>query len=127
MVLPEQVPGDELTAIFASDPAAIADPFPVWDRLREAAPVHRHGSVVLVSRYADVKALQRDGVNLSNRYAIDGTLVAANYARLSDEQVTAAKEIAALESLYMPRSDGETHARLRGIAHRAFTPRRVAG
>jgi cytochrome P450 len=126
MVLPEQVPGDELTAIFASDPEAIADPFPVWDRLREAAPVHRHGSVVLVSRYADVKALQRDGANLSNRYAIDGTLVAANYARLTDEQVKAAKEIAALESLYMPRSDGETHARLRGIAHRAFTPRRVA-
>lgn len=124
--LTEHIPDEELTAIFASEPSAIADPFPIWNLLREAAPVHRHGSVVLVSRYADVKALQRDGVNLSNRYAIDGTLVAANYARLTAEQVTAAKEIAALEALYMPRSDGDTHTRLRGIAHRVFTPRRVA-
>lgn len=118
--------GDQLTAILGSDPAAIADPFPVWDQLRTSAPVHRHGSVVLVSRYDDVKRLQRDGTTLSNRYAIDGTLVAANYARLDEEQVAAAKDIAAFEALYMPRSDGDTHARLRGIAHRAFTPRRVA-
>lgn len=123
---PPSTPSDELGAIFASDPEAIADPFPVWNQLREAAPVHRHGSVVLVSRYADVKRLQLDGDNLSNRYAIDGTLVAANYAKLNDEQVAAAKEIAAFEALYMPRSDGDTHSRLRGIAHRVFSPRRVA-
>lgn len=123
---PPTTPDAELTAILASDPDAIADPFPVWNRLRDVAPVHRHGSVVLVSRYADVKRLQRDSDHLSNRYAIDGTLVAANYARLDDEQVAAAKEIASFESLYMPRSDGDDHARLRGIAQRAFSPRRVA-
>lgn len=124
--VPSTTLDDALDAIFASDPEAIRDPFPVWNRLRETAPVHRHGSVVLVSRYADVKRLQRDSDNLSNRYAIDGTLVAANYAKLNDEQVAAAKEIAAFEALYMPRSDGDVHDRLRGIAQRVFSPRRVA-
>jgi len=56
----------DLAAVFASDPRALADPFPVWSRLREAAPVYPLGDLALVGRHADVSALLRDPRLLSN-------------------------------------------------------------
>jgi cytochrome P450 len=115
-----------LTLLLASDPATMAGADAIWDELRATAPVHRHGAVVLVSDYARVKDLVRDTQRLSNRYAIDGTLVAAHASRLSTDQQRAQREIAEFESLYVSRSDGDQHGRLRAVAHRAFTPRRIA-
>jgi cytochrome P450 len=116
---------EQLDLLLASDPAAMADPHAVWARLREDAPVHRHDAVVLVSDYASVKELARDR-RLSNRDGIDGTLFAARRARLNEEQRAAQAEVASFEALYLVRSDGSEHARLREAAHRAFTPRRIA-
>jgi cytochrome P450 len=116
---------EQLDLLLASDPARMADPYAVWEPLREAAPAHRHDAVVLVTDYATVKELSRDR-RLSNRDAIDGTLFAARRARLNEEQRAAQSEIASFESLYVSRSDGDQHGRLREAAHRAFTPRRIA-
>jgi cytochrome P450 len=117
---------ERLDGLLASDPAAMADPFPLWRELRESAPVHRHGAVVLVTSYDEVKLQTRNAVGLSSRYGIDGTLFAANRERLGESQRRAQSEIAEFESLYISRSDGDQHERLRNVAHRAFTPRRIA-
>jgi cytochrome P450 len=117
---------ERLTLLLDSNPEAMRDPFPLWRELRETAPVHRHRDVVLVSSYAEVKRQLRDHVGLSSRAGIEGSLFAANRSRLDDRQRRAQSEIAEFEALYLSRSDGEQHTRLRTIAHRAFTPRRIA-
>jgi cytochrome P450 len=114
-----------LSAILGSQPEAMGDPFPVWRELRETAPVLRHGGVVLVSSYAEVKKWARNTTDLSNRYSIEGNLFAANRERLGPEQQQALLEISEFESRYISRSDGEQHERLRNVSHRAFTPRRI--
>jgi cytochrome P450 len=115
-----------LDAILASRPEAMGDPFPIWRELRETAPVHRHGAMVLISSYEEVKKRTRNTTDLSNRYSIEGNLFAANRERLEPEQQQALLEIAEFESRYLSRSDGEQHERLRNVSHRAFTPRRIA-
>jgi cytochrome P450 len=114
-----------LGALLASRPEAMADPYPIWRELRESAPVTRHGAIVLVSSHAEVKRLARDKVALSNRGGIDGSLFEANRERLTPEQQGAQSDIAQFESLYVSRSDGEQHDRLRKVCARAFTPRRI--
>ena len=115
-----------LDGILGSRPEAMADPYPVWRRLRETAPTLRHGKVVLVSSYEEVKKRTRNTTDLSNRYSIDGSLFATNRERLEPEQQQALLEISEFESRYVSRSDGEQHERLRNVSHRAFTPRRIA-
>jgi cytochrome P450 len=120
-------PIDEaLTDILGSRPQAMADPFPTWDRLREEVPVHRFGPRVLVSRHADVRALIRNKASLSSRAFIEGSQAEAIFTSLTEEQQRAHLEVSAFESNYLSRSDGDAHTRLRNVAHRAFTPRRVA-
>src|SRR5579862_5320325 len=46
---------DDLTALFEGQ--RLDDPYPVWNRAREAAPVIRLPSLVLVTRFAEVKEL----------------------------------------------------------------------
>ncbi|GAA4540186.1 cytochrome P450 [Pseudonocardia xishanensis] len=47
-------------------------------------------------------------------------------AGLTPEQLTLYWEVAEFESRQLGRSDGDVHTRLRDIARRAFTPRRIA-
>ena len=114
-----------LDALIASDADAISDPFPVWRELRETTPVRRHGAVVLISSYDDVKRYSRDAINFSNRSAIDGSLFETNRQRLDPRQKRAQSAVAEFESRYVSRSDGDQHDRLRSICHGAFTPRRI--
>jgi cytochrome P450 len=115
-----------LEELFASRPEALADPWPLWEELRTVGPVHRVGPRVLVSRYEDVKPILRTSELFSNGWATSGSQAQEIVSRLSEEQRIAHLALAEFESKYVSRSDGEAHARLRGIAHRAFTPRRIA-
>src|SRR4051794_36285171 len=112
--------------ILASRPDAMRDPYPVWRRLRDEAPVHVRPEIVLVSRHADVKALIRDGRRFSSNAFQVGSRAESVRRGLSGEQLEAFEDVAAFEALYLSRSDGDAHERLRRIAHRAFTPRRIA-
>jgi cytochrome P450 len=52
------------------DPGYVADPFPVWDRLREACPIahtDRWGGSWLPTRYEDVAAIAHDIEHFSSR------------------------------------------------------------
>lgn len=115
-----------LASIFASDPIAMAHPDATWRELREHAPVHRLGPIVLVARHVDAREILKDQQRFSSRYFATGSRAAAIRASLTPEQQAANDEIAAFESMYMSRSDDEQHDRLRGSANRVFTPRRMA-
>jgi cytochrome P450 len=117
---------DQLSRILASDPEAMAHPEPVWRALRETAPVHRIGPVVLVSGYHDAREVLRDDQRFSSRYFVTGSRAEAIKAALTGPELQAYEEIGAFESMYMSRSDDEQHERLRGSANRVFTPRRMA-
>jgi cytochrome P450 len=97
-----------------TDPAFVADPYPVYDRLRREAPVvlhEGHGSW-LVSRHADVDRVLRDR-------AFGRAFVPREpYERFAPWNLV--NEHAMLE-LEPPE-----HTRLRGLVGRAFSPRRIA-
>jgi cytochrome P450 len=115
----------ELSRLFASDPDAMADPVPLWRALRDGPSVYRHEARAIVSRYTLVKAALRDPTRLNNRSYTEGTLARSVMAGLSDAEVQAFNEVHGFEAMYVSRTDGETHDRLRGVANRVFTPRRV--
>jgi cytochrome P450 len=112
--------------LFASDPGTLADPFPVWRRLREEAPVHDQGEMTLVSRHRDVQAVLRNGADTSKGGYRSGSWAEAVRARLPEDSRPLFDQLRGFESMYLVRSDGEDHSRRRRIAHRAFTPRRIA-
>src|SRR5207244_263031 len=66
------------------------------------------------------------GERLRRRGASAGSRALELRALLDEEGRAAFDEVAAYEGNFISRTDGERHARLRGIAHRAFTPRRIA-
>jgi cytochrome P450 len=117
---------DELALVFASDPAAMADPHPLWRRLREQHRVYRHEHTVLLTRYADIRELHRDSVHGSRRGFFEGTRAEAIRSSLPPDAQDAFDRVAAFQGLQVSRTEGDDHERLRRIAHRAFTPRRIA-
>ncbi len=116
----------ELTRLIQSDPDAVGNPYPLYHELLERARVHQWGPTVVLSSFADVKATVRNTTAFSNRALSVGSRADAILAGLSPSEAAIFREISAFESMYISRADGELHARLRAIAHRAFTPRKMA-
>ena len=94
-------------------------------RSANGTPVHRHGAVTLVTRYGDVRRLAKDTRLSSAYHAGVSTLRGDLGSEFTDEQRAMHSSVSEFESRYVSRSDGEAHDRLRGIMHRAFTPRRM--
>jgi cytochrome P450 len=117
---------ERLNSLFASHPEELIDPYPVYRELAESGPVVAWGPTMLVTRYADVKPLLRDGVRYGNGYRAQGTLHEHTRSQLAGAYRDALDEVTWFEAMYMSRADGDVHKRLREIAHRAFTPRRIA-
>jgi cytochrome P450 len=116
----------DLERLFASDPAALARAPELWRQLREQAPVHRHGPVLMLSRHDDVKPLLAADVAAFGKGGAESTQALEQLAALAAEEQAIFRELLAFESLFMSRTtDAERHDRLRRIAHRAFTPRRI--
>lgn len=106
-----------------SDQTFRNNPYPTYARLRQTMPVAPavapfFGRAWLISRYDDVAAILRD-------------------SRYSSDMRKNGRQEPALVDLLMPRVlkamrvsmvtvDDPDHARLRGLVHQAFTPRRVA-
>ncbi len=114
-----------LSSLFASDPAAMADPFSLLRECRETACVYSLGPMTLITRHAQVRDASRDTERLSNRTFL-GSRAEDALSRMTDAQREAYRIVSAFESNYVSRSDGEQHARLRRVMQRAFTPRRIA-
>ena len=96
------------------DPEFLADPYPVYHRLRAEAPVYRHpfGFYVL-TRYDDVAAFLRDA-----RFGKSG------YQALFEARFGGGPDASWL-ALSMLFRDPPDHTRLRALVGQAFTPRVV--
>src|ERR1700742_2383930 len=100
------------------DPEVLADPYPLYRRLREEDPVHwdPYLHAWVVTRYADV-------VTVLHRYRAGRTPSPARLEELGMGELT---PIAALMVRQMLFLDPPEHGRVRRLAAAAFTPRRVA-
>jgi cytochrome P450 len=93
------------------DAALKVDPYPVWRRLRDEAPAYYNDRYDFwaLSRFEDVDVAHRDPATFSSAH---GTVLES----MSPEPV---------ETGMMIFADPPEHTRLRRLASRAFTPRRV--
>ena len=101
------------------DPAVVADPYPLYRRLRTEDPVHwdpfLHAWVV--TRYADV-------VTVLHRFSARATPAPEQLEALGLSALIPVARVMVRQMLFM---DAPAHARIRALASQAFTPRRVAG
>jgi pimeloyl-[acyl-carrier protein] synthase len=99
------------------DPEVLADPYPLYHRLRSEDPVHwdpfLHAWVV--TRYADV-------VTVLHRFSAARTPTPEQLAAMGLESLTPIARVMVRQMLFL---DPPSHTRIRGLASQAFTPRRV--
>lgn len=103
-----------------SDPSVQANPYPIFEDLRENDPVFWNGNAWLISRYEDCVALFTDPRMSSQR--IDAT-----FAVLPED---VQKELQPLREVLGDRmllSDPPKHTRLRTLVMKAFSARAAAG
>jgi cytochrome P450 len=115
-----------ITRLIESRPEDIADPYPLYEELLERSPVHRWGPSLAVARFADIKEIAKDAVTFSNRAYSVGSRARTILDGLNEHDAEVFREVSSFEAMYISRADGEQHDRLRQIAHRAFTPRKMA-
>jgi len=118
----------ELASYLRGDPEVTGWPYPMYARWRASAPVYPYqgGPAYVLTRYRDVKAIMNDGVRISNNGYRHGKLAAGVLASLPPADHQLFYDVLDFESSYISRTDGAEHDRLRRIARRAFTPRRIA-
>jgi cytochrome P450 len=116
----------EVTAFLDGDPQVLTDPYPLFAELREHAPVYAHGAYTVLSRYDDARTVYLDHDRFKKNYYAQGTYAASIRARIPPDLTDLYQEVDAFEGLFVSRVDDEVHARLRRIAHRAFTPRMIS-
>ena len=100
------------------DPAVLADPYPLYARLREAAPVawDPYLACWVVTAYDDVLTVLKE-------FSADRTPDAAAMARLGLGEIGPLAEVMARQMLFL---DAPAHTHLRKICSAAFTPRSIA-
>jgi pimeloyl-[acyl-carrier protein] synthase len=114
----EEITYDDLPLFNPFDPVTHADPYPAYRELRERDPVHSpFPGVWVLSRHRDVTALLRDARGSSDRRK-------SPLYDLFIQSLPVPPDAEALQPS-MLFLDPPDHDRLRGLVHRAFTPRRV--
>jgi cytochrome P450 len=100
------------------DPEVLANPYPLYRRLREEDPVHwdPYLHAWVVTRYADV-------ITVLHRYRADRTPDPERLTALGMGELTPISALMVRQMLFL---DPPEHRRVRGLASVAFTPRRVA-
>ncbi|MEJ7800434.1 MAG: cytochrome P450 [Ilumatobacter sp.] len=116
--------GALVARVVASDPAFVADPYPVLSAIREATPIVRIGSSDrwMLTRFSDVHATLRDrrlGRAYSHRYAHSDLDLAEPDPRWADFHEHEAWSLLSLEP--------PEHTRIRRLISKVFTPSAVAG
>ena len=99
------------------DPEVLANPYPLYHRLRSEDPVHwdPYLHAWVVTRYADV-------VHVFQRFSADRTPTPEQLTALGLSALTPLAEVMVLQMLFL---DPPNHGRVRGLASKAFTARRV--
>jgi len=99
------------------DPAVLADPYPLYRRLREQDPVHWDPFLHawIVTRY-------QDAVTVLHRFSADRIRTPEQLSRMGCDGLNPIARVMLKQLLFM---DAPAHSRLRGLAAAAFSPRRV--
>ncbi len=109
--------GKVLSLYHLLDPEVLANPYPLYQQLRTEDPVHwdpfLHAWVV--TRYADV-------ITVLQRFSANRTPTAEQLTALGLESLTPLAKVMVHQMLFL---DPPAHGRVRGLASKAFTPRRV--
>lgn len=103
-----------------NDPAILADPFPLYRRLRDEAPAHWSPALKawVLTRYEDVKAVCLDATMSSDR-------LRPFFAALPSAEAQRIGELIRVLTLWMVFRDPPEHTRLRKIAAKVFHVRSV--
>lgn len=100
------------------DPSVLADPYPLYARLRTNDPVHwdyfLHAWVI--TRYADV-------LRVLKTFSADRTPTPEQLESIGLEKMAPVARMMVKQMLFM---DAPSHTRIRGLASYAFTPARVS-
>ena len=99
------------------DPEVLANPYPLYERLRTEAPVHwdPYLHAWVVTRYADV-------VTVLHHFSANRTPTPEQFAAIGLAELGPLAQVMVKQMLFM---DAPDHTRLRGLASTAFTPARV--
>ena len=103
------------------------DPFPLLNDLRERAPVYDFNGTYLVSRYDDVRAAMAIKDHSLHRNQMRSRNADEALAELTPEEREAWVSFWNSWGATLAITVGSPHERLRRIAHRGFTPGRIAG
>jgi cytochrome P450 len=100
------------------DPDILANPYPLYHRLRSEEPVHwdRFLHAWVVTSYADVQTVL-------NTYSADRTPTPEKLAAIGLEELSPIADVMVKQMLFL---DAPGHTRGRRLASHAFTPQRVA-
>jgi pimeloyl-[acyl-carrier protein] synthase len=100
------------------DPQVLANPYPLYDRLRTEDPVHWDARLHawVVTRYADVVTVLRD-------YSADRTPTPERLEALGLSELSPIAAVLVKQMLFL---DPPQHTRIRALASHAFTPGRIA-
>lgn len=113
-----------MTTVDLMDPELVRDPFGVYSRIREQAPMARGvipglEPLWIATRYEDVKTVMSDA-----RFVNDATNAGA--PDMTEQLLLASGIPAKYVRPTMSDFDGPRHTRLRRLVSRAFTARRIA-
>src|SRR5712691_7628701 len=99
------------------DPEVLANPYPLYHRLRTEDPVHWDPflHVWVVTRYPDVVRVLRD-------FSADRTPTPEQLTAMGLAALNPIAQVMVKQMLFL---DAPAHTRIRGLAAHAFSPRRV--
>jgi cytochrome P450 len=106
-----------LSLVRLLEPEVLANPYPLYHRLRSEDPVHwdRFLHTWVVTRYPDV-------MNVLHSFSADRTPTPEQLTAMGLSGLNPIAKVMVKQMLFM---DAPAHTRLRGLASAAFTPRRV--
>src|SRR5436190_8152344 len=110
-------PNPALSLYHLLDPEVLANPYPLYRRLRTEAPVHwdPYLHAWVVTRYEDV-------ITVLHQFSADRTPTPEQFAAMGLAELTPLAQMMTRQMLFM---DAPSHTRLRSLASMAFTPARV--
>lgn len=111
------IPDPTLSLYHLLDPEVLANPYPLYHRLRREDPVHwdPYLHAWVVTRYADV-------LTVFQRFSAQRTPTPEQLTTLGLASLAPLAQVMVRQMLFL---DPPAHARVRGLASQAFTPRRV--
>ena len=109
--------GKSLSLFHLLDPEVLANPYPLYRRLRSEAPVHwdPYLHAWVVTRYEDV-------ITVLHHFSANRTPTPEQFAAMGLSELGPIAQMMTRQMLFM---DAPAHTRLRGLATMAFTPTRV--